>query len=328
MDAGISSHLGTFYQDVAAFQSLATSLEHETGAPPTTQAAMLGHGIQALMLSADELEAHLGPCAPELLRETQNTFRLLTSSFFCKSPNIERALKKPRGYAGDHALLDMYYTDARVSAGVGRAIDDVLYGTPAVRAVVNRKEYVKRWLASRVSRRSCAKVIDLACGPCRLERDLFDTGRVADAELTVVDQDPEALAYARHVLGSHAEMVNFIQANAIQMARARAVPPAMAGASFTVSLGLFDYLPRGIAVNLLRALRAGTAPGGELLVGNFARGNPTRTFMEWTADWVLIHRSDEEFLQLFLDAGFAPEDLTCEREAAGGLVLMVTARVP
>lgn len=327
MDAGISSHLGSFYQDVAAFQSLADSLERETGASQDAQSVLLGHGIQALMRSADDLEAHLAPRAPELLRDTQGTFRRLTSPFFCKSPNIERALKKPRGYAGDHALLDMYYTDTRVPSGVGRALDDVLYSTPAVRAVVNRKEYVKRWIAGRVSRRSCAKVIDLACGPCRLERDLFDAGRIADAQLTVVDQDPEALAYARRVLGPHAAMVNFIQANAIQMARAHAVPAAMAGASFTVSLGLFDYLPRGIAVNLLRALRAGTAPGGELLVGNFARGNPTRTFMEWTADWVLIHRSDEEFLQLFLDAGFAPEDLTCERETDGGLVLMVTARV-
>jgi extracellular factor (EF) 3-hydroxypalmitic acid methyl ester biosynthesis protein len=327
MDAGISSHLGSFYQDVAAFQSLADGLEHETGSPPPAQTAMLGHGIRTLMLSADELESHLAPRAPELLRETQSTFRRLTSAFFCKSPNIERALTKPRGYAGDHALLDMYYTDARVSSGVGRALDDVLYSTPAVRAVVNRKEYVKRWIAARVNRRSCAKVIDLACGPCRLERDLFDAGRVSDASLIVVDQDPEALAYARRVLGPHADMVSFVHANAIQMARARAVPPALAGASFTVSLGLFDYLPRGIAVNLLRALRAGSAPGGELLVGNFARGNPTRTFMEWAADWVLIHRSDEEFLQLFLDAGFAPEDLTCERETEGGLVLMVTARV-
>lgn len=328
MDAGISSHLGSFYQDVAAFQSLVSSLERETAAPPSTHTAMLGHGLATLMDAAADLESHLTASAPQLLAATQKTFRHLTASFFCQSPNIERALRKPRGYAGDHALLDMYYTDQRTQSGVGRALDDVLYETPAVRAVVNRKEYVKRWLAPRVTRRSCAKVIDLACGPCRLERDLFDAGRVSDAELTVVDQDPEALAYARRVLGTHATLVRFVEANAIQIARAGRVPQALAGASYTISLGLFDYLPRAISVNLLRALRAGTAPGGELLIGNFARGNPTRTFMEWAADWVLIHRTDEEFLQLFLDAGFAPEDLSCEREAKGGLVLMVTARVP
>jgi hypothetical protein len=81
-------------------------------------------------------------------------------------------------------------------------------------------------------------------------------------------------------------------------------------------------------VNLLRVLRASTVAGGELLVGNFARGNPTRPFMEWASDWVLLYRSDEEFIQLFQDAGFEPECLTCEREKRDGLVLMVTARVP
>jgi hypothetical protein len=119
----------------------------------------------------------------------------------------------------------------------------------------------------------------------------------------------------------------YAEENAIKMARARAVPPSVAGASFVVSLGLFDYLPRILAVSLLKALRKSTAPGGELLIGNFAQGNPTRPFMEWASDWVLIYRSTEEFTQLFLDAGFAPDDLTVERESADGLVLMITARV-
>lgn len=143
---------------------------------------------------------------------------------------------------------------------------------------------------------------------------MFDAGRITDAKLLVVDNDPEALVYARRVLGPYADSVEFARENAIQMARARAVPLSMALATFVVSLGLFDYLPRILAVNLFRGLRAGTAPGAELLIGNFAQGNPTRPFMEWASDWVLIYRSDEDFLQLFLDAGFRPEGITCERE--------------
>jgi SAM-dependent methyltransferase len=262
-----------------------------------------------------------------VLRNTQQTFRRLTSDVFCRSRMIDRALRKPRGYAGDHALMDIYYTGDVAPGGLGHVLDRYMHSIPASRAVVARKEYVKAWLAPRVARRSCAKVVDLACGPCRIERELFDTGRIADAHLVVVDNDPEALAYARRVLGPYAEHVEYAEENAIKMARARAVPPSIAGASFVVSLGLFDYLPRILAVNLLRALRASTAPGGELLIGNFAQGNPTRPFMEWASDWVLIYRSHEEFMQLFLDAGFAPGDLTCERETEGGLVFMVTARV-
>jgi SAM-dependent methyltransferase len=329
MDASVASHIGSFYQDVAAFQALAASVEPALGREHGADEpyALFACGLQTLMSSADELEQHLAARDASLLADTRGTFRKLTGSLFRQSPIIERALTKPRGYAGDHALLDMYYTDQRAPGGFGWALDDLTQRTPAVRAVVNRKDYVKKWLEARVAKRSCAKVIDLACGPCRLERELFDAGRAADAHLVVVDHDAEALAYARRVLGPYAEHVEFVEGNAIQMARTRSVPRCMAQASLVVSLGLFDYLPRGIAVSLLRALRLSAAPGAELLVGNFAQGNPTRPFMEWAADWVLIYRSDEEFLQLFLDAGFAPDAITCERESEHGLVLMVTARV-
>jgi SAM-dependent methyltransferase len=331
MQASIASEIGSLFQHVAAFNALVTGLEAEIGARRDVHPehrALLSHGIEELMTAAVDVELSVGPVAPDLLKTTQDGFRRLTSDIFCRSRMIERALRKPRGYAGDHALLDIYYTRDHAEAGFDRVLDAWAHDAPASRAVVARKDYVKGWIASRVSKRSCAKVVDLACGPCRLERDLFDAGRVADAHLVLADNDPEALAYARRVLGPYADHVTFVEENAIKIARQRELPPSLAGASFVVSLGLFDYLPRVLAVSLLKTLRKGTAPGGELLIGNFAKGNPTAPFMEWAADWRLIYRSDEEFMQMFLDAGFAPEDLTCERESADGLVLMVTARVP
>jgi SAM-dependent methyltransferase len=331
MQASIASGIGSLFQQVAAFNAFVTGLEAEIGSSREVHPehrALLAHGIEDLMTSAVEVEQTVGPLAPDLLSSTQDAFRRLTSDVFCRSRMIERALSKPRGYAGDHALLDIYYTRDHAEAGFDRVLDTWAHDAPASRAVVARKDYVKQWIASRVAKRSCAKVVDLACGPCRLERDLFDAGRVADAHLVLADNDPEALAYARRVLGEYADHVTFAEENAIKIARQRVLPPSLANASFVVSLGLFDYLPRTLAVSLLKSLRVGSAPGGELLIGNFAKGNPTAPFMEWAADWRLIYRSDEEFLQMFLDAGFAPEDLTCERESPTGLVLMVTARVP
>jgi SAM-dependent methyltransferase len=330
MQAAIASEIGNLFQHVAAFNAFATGLDAEIRSAKDASddhRVLLGAGIEQLLDEVVQFEDSVGALAPDVLQSTQQTFRRLTSDVFCKSRMIDRALRKPRGYAGDHALMDIYYTKDVAPEGFGRVLDTYMHGIPASRAVVARKEYVKNWLSARVARRSCAKVVDLACGPCRIEREMFDAGRVADAHLVVVDNDPEALAYARRVLGPHADHVEYAEANAVRMARARSVPPSVAGASFVVSLGLFDYLPRMLAVNLLRALRGSIAPGGELLVGNFAQGNPTRPFMEWASDWVLIYRSHEEFVQLFLDAGFQPDDLTCERETEGGLVLMVTARV-
>ena len=222
----------------------------------------------------------------------------------------------------------MYYTDQRAPGGLDRVLDDVAHGTPAVRAVVNRKHYVVDWLGERLEQHPGSTVIDLACGPCRVERDLFDRQRAFGARFVAADHDPEALAYAKRVLGRYAGEVCFAEENAIRIARTRTFPDSFAGARYIVSLGLFDYLRRPIAVSLLRTLRRGMEPGGELLIGNFAEGNPTQTFMEWAADWRLIYRSAEDFLSMFFEAGFQPEDLTIEREVPkGGLVLMVTAKV-
>jgi SAM-dependent methyltransferase len=325
-----ASQLGRFYDNVFAFQCQVDSLERSVqreGQPSAPHRLQLGIAIDGLMGEARSVEQRLEG-ADTLVSETQSRFRRLTSDFFCRSGTIARALNKPRGYAGDHALLDMYYTDQRAPGGLDRLLDDVAHNTPAVRAVVNRKHYVVDWLGQRLEQNPGSTVVDLACGPCRVERDLLDRERAFGAQFVAADHDPEALAYARRVLGRHADGVRFAEENAISIARRRAYPDSFAGARYIVSLGLFDYLRRNIAVSLLRTLRKGMEPGGELLIGNFAEGNPTQTFMEWASDWRLIYRSAEEFLSMFFEAGFQPEDLTIEREIPrGGLVLMVTAKV-
>lgn len=325
-----ANQLGRFYDNVFAFQCQVDSLERSVereGFPAAPHRLQLGLAIDGLMNEARSVEQRLEG-ADTLVDETRSRFRRLTSEFFCRSGTIARALQKPRGYAGDHGLLDMYYTDQRAPGGLDRVLDDVAHGTPAVRAVVNRKHYVVDWLGERLEQHPGSTVIDLACGPCRVERDLFDRQRAFGARFVAADHDPEALAYAKRVLGRYAEEVCFAEENAIRIARTRTFPDSFAGARYIVSLGLFDYLRRPIAVSLLRTLRRGMEPGGELLIGNFAEGNPTQTFMEWAADWRLIYRSAEDFLSMFFEAGFQPEDLTIEREVPkGGLVLMVTAKV-
>jgi SAM-dependent methyltransferase len=192
---------------------------------------------------------------------------------------------------------------------------------------VDRKDYVKRWLAARISARPEARIADIACGPCRLEREMLDAGEGARAHWTAVDHDPEALNYARRVLGTHAESFEFAQENAVRLARSREVPPLLANADYVISLGLFDYLPRNISVGLLRTLRASVRDGGELLIGNYADSNPSQTYMDWVGDWPLIYRSRHDFAELFLEAGFDSRDLVVDREAKEGHIIMITGHV-
>jgi len=57
------------------------------------------------------------------------------------------------------------------------------------------------------------------------------------------------------------------------------------------------------------------APGGSLLVGNFAPHNPTRAYMEWIGNWYLIYRTVEEMHELAARAGIPADQVTigCER---------------
>jgi extracellular factor (EF) 3-hydroxypalmitic acid methyl ester biosynthesis protein len=283
--------------------------------------------VESLLDAARALETE-AVHAPELVRRAQAAFRELNASVLSRSWLIDRSIKKPRGYPGDHALLDALYTGRTVHGGIGKFLDDRVLGCEAGRAVVARMRFAAEWLRRRLAWNPTAKIVDLACGPCRLERELLDAGAGERAHWIALDGDAEALAFAERVLGPHAERVQLRRENALRIARDRGASPLVAGADYLVSLGLFDYLPRHIAVALLGAIRRSLRPGSELLIGNFAEGNPSRAFMEWFGDWPLIYRSEKQFLDLFREAGFPQDGLSLERESDHGIVLLVTGRVP
>jgi SAM-dependent methyltransferase len=258
-------------------------------------------------------------------REVQGAFRAAAGAVLMESSIMQRSISKPRGYAGDHVLLDAFYTRRTAEGPVGRLLDDLVLDCAAGRAVVDRKRYAARWLAERLERWPTAIVADIACGPCRLEKDVLDSGIADRARFVAMDGDDQALAYARGVVGADAR-VQLWHENALHIAREPQSAAPMAGADVVVSLGLFDYLPDRIAVRLLQALGSAMRVGGEIVVGNFADDNPSRLFMEWFGDWSLIHRTEREFLGLFEQAGFGRSEPRLEREAPGGNVLIVTAR--
>ena len=261
---------------------------------------------------------------PQRVRLAQLAFRRETRAVLSESWIMHRSLTKPRGLAGDHLLLDAFYTRRTSTTVVGRFLDDFVLDCAAGRAVVERKRYVTRWIDERLAAQPTALIADIACGPCRLESDVLSGPRAQRARFLAMDGDEEALAYAQRILDGDSR-VQLWHENAIRIARDPYAAAPLAGADLLVSLGLFDYLPDRIAVRLLRVLARSIRPGGEMLIGNFAADNPSRLFMEWFGDWPLIHRTEQEFLYLFEQAGLPCLDLAVEREAPGGSVLMVTA---
>jgi extracellular factor (EF) 3-hydroxypalmitic acid methyl ester biosynthesis protein len=66
-------------------------------------------------------------------------------------------------------------------------------------------------------------------------------------------------------------------------------------------MGLFDYLTFRVAKAVLERLYRLLKPGGELIIGNFHVSNPSKYYMEYWVDWVLFHRTEEEFISMLDD---------------------------
>jgi SAM-dependent methyltransferase len=294
------------------------------GERPDTARARVTRAVAAVIDVARDLE-ETDP--PQRVRKWQIAFRKEAREVLSESWIMHRSITKPRGLAGDHLLLDALYTARTSPTPVGRLLDELVLDCAAGRAVVERKRWVTRWIAERLAARPGAlRIADIACGPCRLERDVLDGPMGDRARFLAVDGDDQALAHAQRLMDGDPR-VQLWHENVIRIARDPYAAAPLAGVDLVVSLGLFDYLPDRIAVRLLRAMAGALRPGGEMLVGNFADDNPSRVFMEWFGDWALIYRTEEQFLALFEQAGLERVQLAAQREAPGGSVLLVNARV-
>ena len=83
------------------------------------------------------------------------------------------------------------------------------------------------------------------------------------------------------------------------------------------SANLFDYLSDRSFSALLGTLYEAIPSGGQLLVGNVDVSNPTRYFMEYFAEWFLIHRSRSQLLDMTRLLRPAPAAARVEAEQLG-----------
>ena len=81
--------------------------------------------------------------------------------------------------------------------------------------------------------------------------------------------------------------------------------------------GLFDYLDDEAAVDMLRCFYESLAPGGRMVVFQFAPHNPTRGYMEWFANWYLTYRDAAELRRLVETAGLAGAEVRFGAEELG-----------
>jgi len=242
---------------------------------------------------------------------------------------------KPRGYAGDFEMLARICEGYRCKHPLGRAFDAFFQAQAAPQAVRSRTEQTGAAIASDCLARPAGPyhVVSVGSGPAldvRRALGLLPEGRRSQLRVTLLDLDPDALDFARSQLeplmsaGAEAALRS-TRANLFRLPRRADPDVVLEPADFLLCTGLFDYLDDEPAAGMLRWLWEQLAPGGSLLVGNFAPHNPSRAYMEWIGNWYLIYRTVEQIRALAARAGIPPGSVTmgCERL---GVDLFLAAR--
>jgi len=217
----------------------------------------------------------------------------------------ERARNKPLGYAGDFLMLDWIIRWQCCEHPLGRFFDRFFQRQAAPEAVRARTLMAagaiaegvlahggKEFQVASVGVGPGADVAEAAAMLPHSHRDML--------RITLLDLDESGLKFAadqvrRHIAHDH---VVTLRDNLFRLARNKAVAESLYGANFILCTGLFDYLEDEAAAGLLCLFWQSLAPGGHMLVGNFAPHCPTRAYMEWIGNWYLNYRTAEQLAAL------------------------------
>lgn len=239
---------------------------------------------------------------------------------------LMRTNVKPRGYAGDSEMMSMLYdTTYRGTSLFGKILYKYSLEHPAAQSVRNRRIMVPKIL-SEVRNEFCKtttdnfSVMSVACGPAYELQDLFMINEdVAGFHFTLLDQDEEALGEAKSkvdYLEKHLNKkinVTYLNESVRTMLLTPKLDEKWGRFNFIYSMGLFDYLTPPVAKAVIEKIYHLLLPGGELLIGNYHVDNTSKWFMEYWHDWVLYHRTEDEFKNLLRDTNAVEIDVFLEQ---------------
>lgn len=226
------------------------------------------------------------------------------------SPIVKRVYLKPCGYAGDFGTISMLLGEPYIGDNLyAKLISWYIWQMPTAQGVRYRLKYLTGKIREqvRVSQAKSAselKVLSVGSGPAKEIQDLISTYTEANhCNVTLIDFDPEALLYSQQklfeakILYKSSIELNFINRAVINLLCDGKNP--LPNQDLIYCVGLFDYLTDDTCSKLLKILYRSLNPGGLLVASNLHVSNTFSTFMEFAGEWYIIHRSEEEMLNLF-----------------------------
>jgi len=214
---------------------------------------------------------------------------------------LNQARTKPRGYAGDYEMLARIYENRLCDDPLGRLLDRYFQAQAAPQAVRNRMEMIVEWIvAAAAVHRGPLKVAVVGSAFGLEIRDAIarlDAAARAAIGVTLLDLDPAAIDFAREQLRSLVkpdQLVAF-STNLFRLPERPAAAEPLAGSQWIFCPGMFDYFDDTAAIAMIQCLYGQLAPGGRLVVFQFAPHTPTRGYMEWFGNWYLTYRDEGAF---------------------------------
>jgi extracellular factor (EF) 3-hydroxypalmitic acid methyl ester biosynthesis protein len=259
-----------------------------TRVAPTAHDAAALDGLLARVWASGRAASGLARGSRELRR-----FREIVGPAFWESDCLRRAYVKPRGYPGDFETIQRLYDNK--PAGItarGWWLDAWVLSLPYARAVRNRGAMTMSLLAERWAA-GARHVLNVGCGAAP---ELAAVHRLLPyASITLLDQDADALGAAGAALGEGA--ARRLHARVRDVVEGRCALPR--GQDVVYAIGLYDYLSTETAAALTGRLWDALAPGGTLVIGNYAAGDqPDRHLLETVLDWYLHYRTPAELYGL------------------------------
>lgn len=216
-----------------------------------------------------------------------------------QDPFTLHSFSKPRGYAGDAHLLDYIYRHSpppEDTTPLGREIFDYMIRQLGAQGVRARAQILARMIDEAATQFDSPRILSIACGHLR-EAALSDAvreGRVG--EFVALDQDADSLAEVHRQFPDGS--IETVQASvrAILAEKVR-----FDNLHLVYAAGLYDYLADRVATRLTRLMFDMLAPGGRVLIANFAPFLPETGYMESFMAWKLLYRHPHEIQSLSAD---------------------------
>lgn len=266
----------------------------------------------------------------EFLRKAQAEFRAKTDGFFCKSYLANRARTWPQGYPGDFKMLEAVYRNIPLSVGIGYLLDRHFLSATLAVAVRSRLSKLKDILKEELKEREAPQILNIGCGSCREIFELVPEMSEADAKVTCLDSDSDALTFASNRLSYAADIwsdITLRKYNVLRMVNHKKNTKEFGPQDIIYSAGLFVYLEDDVLVRLVEALYLLLKPGGKLIIGIEDRSRYRPQEYHWLIDWAsLMGRTEHESRVMFEKAGVPEDALTIVRDRTGVIIFCIAEK--